>query len=175
MSNHGEDPDEAGIQSGTTGQDDVQPYRVGNRRPPLHTRFRKGVSGNPRGRPKRQPSFHERLLAELRREVEAMRNGKKIRKSHLDLFVSHVVKNGITTGPQAARLLHALICQAEAAEAEALAEAEARKKQLEIADPPFSWGEEQEKLYRELQRLEAPEASASTEAAHDSGPEGSEG
>ena len=33
--------------------DDDQPdYKVGYKKPPLHTRFQKGQSGNPRGRPK---------------------------------------------------------------------------------------------------------------------------
>lgn len=38
---------------------------VGYRRPPSHTRFRSGRSGNPSGRPKRQPGFRAALLAEL--------------------------------------------------------------------------------------------------------------
>jgi hypothetical protein len=32
--------------------DPDKPYKVGNRKPPLHTRFQKGKSGNPGGRPK---------------------------------------------------------------------------------------------------------------------------
>jgi hypothetical protein len=38
---------------------------VGYKRPPDHTRFRPGRSGNPAGRPKRRPSFRAVLLAEL--------------------------------------------------------------------------------------------------------------
>ena len=38
---------------------------VGYKRPPDHTRFRAGRSGNPAGRPKRRPSFQDTLLAEL--------------------------------------------------------------------------------------------------------------
>jgi len=34
--------------------DDEQDYKVGPGRPPLHTRFRKGQSGNPGGRRKKQ-------------------------------------------------------------------------------------------------------------------------
>jgi len=37
----------------------------GYKRPPARTRFRPGRSGNPAGRPKRQPSFRTALLAEL--------------------------------------------------------------------------------------------------------------
>jgi hypothetical protein len=40
-------------------------YQVGRNRPPVSTRFKKGQSGNPSGRPKQQPSFRSELLAEL--------------------------------------------------------------------------------------------------------------
>jgi hypothetical protein len=38
---------------------------VGFKRPPRHSQFRPGTSGNPGGRPKRRPSFREILLDEL--------------------------------------------------------------------------------------------------------------
>jgi Family of unknown function (DUF5681) len=38
---------------------------VGYKRPPRHSQFRPGTSGNPGGRPKRRPSFGEILLDEL--------------------------------------------------------------------------------------------------------------
>jgi hypothetical protein len=38
---------------------------VGYKRPPPHTRFRPGHSGNPSGRPKRKPTFRAALLEEL--------------------------------------------------------------------------------------------------------------
>lgn len=33
-----------------------EPYLVGYGKPPLHTRFKPGQSGNPRGRPRRAPT-----------------------------------------------------------------------------------------------------------------------
>jgi uncharacterized protein DUF5681 len=44
---------------------------VGYKRPPAHTRFRPGRSGNPSGRPKRRPSFRAALLAELAASMPA--------------------------------------------------------------------------------------------------------
>jgi hypothetical protein len=40
-------------------------YQVGRGRPPITTRFKKGQSGNPAGRPKKLPTFHTELMAEL--------------------------------------------------------------------------------------------------------------
>jgi Family of unknown function (DUF5681) len=44
---------------------------VGFKRPPRHTQFRPGTSGNPGGRPKRRPAFREILLEELASPVRA--------------------------------------------------------------------------------------------------------
>lgn len=47
--------------------DDEPEYKVGYRRPPVETRFKKGQSGNPRGRP---PKVERSLTArQLRRDI----------------------------------------------------------------------------------------------------------
>lgn len=43
----------------------AMPDPVGYKRPPSHTRFQSGRSGNPTGRPKCRPSFGAALLTEL--------------------------------------------------------------------------------------------------------------
>ena len=45
-------------------------YMVGPGRPPLHTRFQKGQSGNPSGRRKGQPSVQDLMLREAARLVK---------------------------------------------------------------------------------------------------------
>jgi uncharacterized protein DUF5681 len=45
--------------------DDGKDEAIGYKRPPSHTRFRPGHSGNPSGRPKRKPTFRMALLEEL--------------------------------------------------------------------------------------------------------------
>jgi hypothetical protein len=39
--------------------------KVGYKRPPVHSQFEPGVSGNPGGRPKRRPRFRRLLMDEL--------------------------------------------------------------------------------------------------------------
>ena len=44
-------------------------YEVGYRKPPRHTRFQKGHSGNPRGRPKQAKNLKSDLLEELQERI----------------------------------------------------------------------------------------------------------
>lgn len=48
-----------------SGDDASNRSDVGFKRPPVHTRFAPGRSGNPAGRPKRRPSFRDVLAEEL--------------------------------------------------------------------------------------------------------------
>jgi hypothetical protein len=56
------------------------PYEVGYGRPPQHTRFQKGQSGNPGGRPSPEPllkqHFDIALSVALKTDEEALRNAK---------------------------------------------------------------------------------------------------
>jgi Family of unknown function (DUF5681) len=51
-------------------KDGKSPGAVGYRRPPLHTRFQRGQSGNPAGRRKGQPSVSDLILREAARLVK---------------------------------------------------------------------------------------------------------
>jgi hypothetical protein len=45
------------------------PYEVGFGKPPERTRFKKGRSGNPRGRPRKKPDLYSELTKVLREQV----------------------------------------------------------------------------------------------------------
>lgn len=54
-------------------------YDVGYRKPPENRRFKPGSSGNPKGRPKRQPPSAEDLYAILDEEI-SVRQGNRTQK-----------------------------------------------------------------------------------------------
>ena len=58
---------------------EVVPYQVGYRRPPLHTRFQPGVSGNPLGRAKGTQNFKTLLDRILKEEIPLL-DGDRSRK-----------------------------------------------------------------------------------------------
>jgi Family of unknown function (DUF5681) len=53
-------------------------YRVGNRRPPVHSRFKPGQSGNPKGRPRGSRNWENELVAELSERIP-IREGNRRR------------------------------------------------------------------------------------------------
>ena len=58
---------------------DSEDDRTGYGRPPKHSQFKKGRSGNPRGRPKGASSFKADLTAELQAKLALTENGKEHR------------------------------------------------------------------------------------------------
>ena len=83
----------------------VAPYKVGYKKPPLHTQFKPGQSGNPSGLAKIPSNFDEMFRKALFKKVPATENGKPVKKSRLELLVRAVVTDGITKGTPSRRLV----------------------------------------------------------------------
>jgi hypothetical protein len=114
----------------------------------LHSRFKPGQSGNPKGRPKGNSDFGAALRRELRKLVAATMNGSPVKIRNEELFVAALVKDAITKGPQSKALLMKSIRDQEVRDA---AIAEAGKKVDSWGEvQEFSWTEEQQKLYQRV-------------------------
>lgn len=70
-------------------------YEIGYRRPPKSGRFKKGQSGNPKGRPKGSKNFLTILEQELNQPIIVNENGKKKKISRMQAMVKRLVSEAL--------------------------------------------------------------------------------
>ena len=70
-------------------------YEVGYRRPPESGRFKKGKSGNPKGRPKGSTNFLTILEQELGQTVVVNENGQKRKITRMQAMVKRIVAGAL--------------------------------------------------------------------------------
>ena len=84
-------------------------YEVGYKQPPVRTRFKKGQSGNPSGRPKPTTSVASALEKTLSAPVIIKRDGKTRTVSRLEAALELLVSKASRGDTAAFRLLSALM------------------------------------------------------------------
>ena len=78
-------------------------YAANYRKPPLHTRFKKGQSGNPRGRPaKNLPAL---LAAALNEKVTVTENGKRRQVTKREAVIAQLVNKSASAELRATKML----------------------------------------------------------------------
>ena len=87
--------------------------RVGYRNPPEHTRFKKGQSGNPQGRPKGTLNLATVLSKILREKVVINEHGQRKVVTKLEAAVKQLVNKSAAGDLAALRQLSALVQSAE--------------------------------------------------------------
>jgi hypothetical protein len=84
-------------------------YAIGYRRPPLHSRFAPGTSGNPRGKPKGHLSLETVLKQELNRIITIREGGRSRRLKKGAAWVVRTVNGALNNDPKANATLLALL------------------------------------------------------------------
>jgi Family of unknown function (DUF5681) len=71
-------------------------YEVGYGKPPRTTQFQKGVSGNPKGRPKKALDFDHELLRQSKASVTLNENGNRRRVSKHEAAILQLLNKAIS-------------------------------------------------------------------------------
>ncbi|MCV2880372.1 DUF5681 domain-containing protein [Sedimentimonas flavescens] len=110
-------------------------YEVGYRKPPKHSRFQKGRSGNANGRPKGAKGFGASLTRELEEMVTVREGGRQIKMSKAKALAKRLVAKALAGDLSAIKMLASLD--------EGLAKrAEAETEEAEVAVFPNQTDEE---------------------------------
>ena len=80
-------------------------YDVGYGRPPVHSRFQPGQSGNPAGRQKGQPTLNEMVMKEAARLVKIKRGDTVETITKFEAIVRRMLQLGMEGDIAAARLV----------------------------------------------------------------------
>ena len=83
-------------------------YEVGYGKPPAHSRFRKGVSGNPRGRKSGSRNVASLLTEALDARVDVTEKGKRKKKTMLGVIITQLVRKSANADLKATDMVLAL-------------------------------------------------------------------
>lgn len=73
-------------------------YEVGYSKPPKNTQFKKGESGNSKGRPSKTKNTLTILTSELDKTVVLKENGKEIKLTKRQAMLRHMVNKAVQGG-----------------------------------------------------------------------------
>ena len=84
-------------------------YAIGYGKPPAHARFRRGQSGNPKGRPKGRKELPDILSKVINETVTVVENGRRKSITKLEAIVKQLVNKAAAGDTRATKLLVELI------------------------------------------------------------------
>jgi hypothetical protein len=96
--------------------DEFDDYEIGYRKPPKNGQFKKGISGNPSGRPKKPSDPASDLMKELQSRVTYHEKGKRKAITKSVGITRQVVNKALSGNLQAARMVADWIRQETVAE-----------------------------------------------------------
>lgn len=83
--------------------------KVGYRRPPVHTRFKPGQSGNPRGRPKGAKNIDAQCRSLLSRKVTIQENGERRKVTAVEAILLTSIQRAVRGDNRSAKLVFDLL------------------------------------------------------------------
>jgi Family of unknown function (DUF5681) len=89
-------------------------YVVGYGKPPLHTRFQKGQSGNPTGRPRGKKNVSTLLSAALDAAIIVVENGRRKKISKREAIITQLVNKSASADLKATQIVLAMLQDFEA-------------------------------------------------------------
>jgi hypothetical protein len=88
-------------------------YVVGYDKPPLHTRFQKGRSGNPKGRPRGKKNMSTLLSAALDASIIVVENGRRKKITKREAIVTQLVNKSASADLKATQIVLAMLRDVE--------------------------------------------------------------
>lgn len=134
-------------------------YEVGYGKPPRHTRFKPGESGNARGRPKGAKNVKTYLLNALNEKVVVREGGRSRKITKLEAFVTAVINGSIKGNSKfAVLLMNTLIRYVDTGNSEGAGEEELSNEDLEVLRA------QEERLLRRLVANQTPDPTPADES-----------
>ena len=96
------------------GSETPRDYVVGYGKPPLHTRFQKGRSGNPKGRPRGKKNTATLLNAALNASIVVIENGQRKKITKREAILTQLVNKSAAADLKATQMVLAMLRDLEA-------------------------------------------------------------
>jgi hypothetical protein len=88
-------------------------YEMGYGKPPLHTRFQKGKSGNPKGRPRGKKNMSTLLSTALNASIVVVANGRRKKITKREAIVTQLVNKSAAADLKATQIVFAMLRESQ--------------------------------------------------------------